>query len=161
MRHTIVMGVCGCGKTTVAKALAADANGVFIEADDLHGQANVEKMRSGVPLTDEDRWPWLMRVAEAANQSTQTAFISCSALRRRYRDYLVANIVASVAFVHLQGNKETLLSRMDDRKGHFMPVELLDSQLALLEPLANDEHGVQLDIKLSVDTLVERYKSQQ
>jgi len=66
-----------------------------------------------------------------------------------------------VAFVHLQGNKETLLSRMDDREGHFMPVELLDSQLALLEPLENDEHGVQLDIKLSVDMLVERYKSQQ
>jgi len=158
MRHTIVMGVCGCGKTTLATALAEALNGRFIEADDLHSAANVEKMRSGVPLNDTDRWPWLLQVATVANELSEPAFISCSALRRNYRDYLRDNINLPVDFVHLQGEKQALLLRMNTRSGHYMPASLLDSQLQLLENLQQDESGVAIDIELSVTEMVARYK---
>jgi len=156
--HTIVMGVCGCGKTTLATALAKELNGQFIEADDLHSVANVEKMRRGVPLNDSDRWPWLLQVAKAANELQEPVFISCSALRRSYRDFLRDNISSAVDFVHLNGDKQTLLSRMGGREGHYMPTALLDSQLELLEKLGQEESGFQLDIELTVSEMVDRYK---
>lgn len=152
----VVMGVSGCGKSTVALALAAALDGVFIDADDLHPAANVAKMSAGVALTDEDRMPWLRRVAEAmAAQSAdgRLAVVACSALRRKYRDAL-REAGADVFFVHLDGSPELLAARMSARAEHFMPPALLTSQLATLEPLESDEHGAVVSIDAPVELIV-------
>ncbi len=146
--HIAVMGVSGCGKSTLAAALATELGAEFGEADLFHPKANVEKMASGHPLTDEDRWPWLdllvtwMDEQEAAGRHT---VLSCSALRRAYRDRL-RQARGGVAFVHLAGDKQVILERMRARQGHFMPPALLDSQYATLENLEPDELGMVLDI---------------
>ena len=147
-RHLVVMGVSAAGKTTVAREINRVLRWVFAEGDDFHPRANVEKMASGVPLTDEDRWPWLRALAAwtaehaAAGRST---IISCSALRRAYRDVLREGGAGSI-IVDLNGTKELLLQRMSGRIRHFMPVELLDSQLETLEPLQPDEPGATFDV---------------
>jgi len=156
MRHTVVMGVCGCGKSTVASKLALRMNGKFVEADTLHSPHNVRRMRNGQALTDSDRWPWLSSVGAMVNQSLQPAFVSCSALRRSYRDYLRSRIDEPVVFIHLTGRRDVLLTRMNSRENHFMPIGLLDSQLDTLEVLQEDEIGVQIDICLSVEQIVNR-----
>ena len=146
--HLVVMGVSAAGKTTVAREINRTLRWEFAEGDDFHPQANVDKMASGVPLTDEDRWPWLRALAEwtaahaAAGRST---IISCSALRRAYRDILREGGEGTF-FVHLTGAKSLLVERMSGRDDHFMPVELLDSQLATLEPLEPDEPGATFDV---------------
>ncbi|MET1051397.1 MAG: gluconokinase [Mycetocola sp.] len=152
----IVMGVSGSGKSTIG-ALIAGALGVpFVDADALHPQSNVEKMAGGTPLTDEDRWPWLAKVgstlAEAGRNGTGIV-IACSALRRSYRDTILTN-APSARFVYLSGSREVLESRLEGRKGHFMPATLLDSQFATLEPLAADEPGVVVDIDRPVAEIV-------
>lgn len=152
----VVMGVSGCGKSTVALALAAELGGVYIDADDLHPAENVAKMAAGIPLTDEDRMPWLRLVAEAmAAQSSEgrLAVVACSALRRRYRDML-RGAGGDVFFVHLDGPPELLAARMSAREEHFMPPALLASQLATLEPLEADEHGAVVSIDASVERIV-------
>ncbi len=154
-RHIVVMGVAGVGKTTVAERLAADLDLVFAEGDDFHPPANVEKMSSGVALTDEDRWPWLEALADWTREQGRggrSTVLSCSALRKAYRDVLRTGD-ADMFFIHLAGTQELLRRRMDARQ-HFMPVSLLTSQFDTLEPLEPSESGVTIDVSASVDEVV-------
>lgn len=155
MQHIVVMGVCGCGKSTIAQALAEHYGRKFIEADELHPCDNINRMRNGQALTDADRWPWLASVSDVVNGSALPVVVSCSALRRSYREFLNKHIKLPVYYVHLDGTRDLLSARMASRGNHFMPEALLDSQLATLEPLHFDEAGVQLDIRLSVHELVD------
>jgi gluconokinase len=143
----VVMGVAGSGKTTVAALLAGRLGSAFAEGDEFHSAANVAKMAAGTPLTDEDRWPWLAGIrdwlAERA-QAGEGAVVPCSALKRVYRDRL--REAGPVRFVHLTGTPALLAGRIQGRAGHFMPPELLTSQLATLEPLADDEPGLTVDV---------------
>lgn len=154
-RHVVVMGVSGSGKTTVAHLVAARTGMLFAEADDFHPRANVEKMRAGTPLTDEDRWPWLHDLAAwMADRSAEgrSTIITCSALRRAYRQVL-AEGVPSLDFVHLDGPREVIHERMQRRHHEYMPASLLDSQVDTLEPLQPDEPGMVLDLTLAPETL--------
>ena len=142
----IVMGVSGSGKSSVGLLLAKQLGVPFRDADDLHPAANVAKMAAGHPLTDADRWPWLARVgSELAAAEPNGLVIACSALKRSYRDAIRA-VEPAVRFVHLSGSRDLLVSRMAGREGHFMPLSLLDSQLATLEPLHPDEPGVTVSL---------------
>jgi gluconokinase len=132
----ILMGVSGVGKTTVGEMLARETGWVLYDADDFHAPVNIEKMRSGIPLTDEDRWPWLDRlnaVLREAEQQGRSAILACSALKERYRDRL-AQQLDSVRWVHLTGDFGLIKQRIDARKGHYMTAKLLESQFAALEP---------------------------
>lgn len=150
----VVMGVSGSGKSTVGAALAARLGTGFSDADDLHPAANVAKMHAGVPLTDDDRWPWLDAVgAELAGHAGTGLVVACSALRRGYRDRLRRHAPRAL-FLHLAGDRAVLAARMGHRQGHFMPLTLLDSQLDTLEPLGPDETGATLDLADAVDDLV-------
>src|SRR5581483_9516711 len=140
------MGVAGCGKSTVAGVLAGRLGWPMEEGDDLHPAANVAKMAAGHPLDDDDRAPWLARVRGwiAEREAVgEPGVVTCSALKRRYRDVLRDE---HVVFVHLSGTRDQLLTRLRARQGHFMPVSLLDSQLADLEPPGPDEQALQIDI---------------
>ncbi|TWP34723.1 gluconokinase [Leekyejoonella antrihumi] len=140
----IVMGVSGSGKTTVAKGIAQAMGCAFAEGDDFHSRANVDKMAAGMPLTDEDRWPWLRSIGEwidGHEAAGKSAVITCSALRRVYRD-LLREGRPGVKFCHVDVSQEVLEARLRARKGHYMPASLLPSQLATLEPLQPDEPGV-------------------
>ncbi len=142
----VVMGVSGSGKSSAAKELVRRLGWDYVEGDDLHPAANREKMSAGIPLTDEDRWPWLETVAgwiRGQIDAGRPGVVTCSALRRRYRDVLRTEVTV---FVHLHGSRELLEERMAARKDHFMPLSLLESQLATLEPLQPDELGVVVDI---------------
>ena len=138
----VVMGVSGSGKTTVGEALAARFGVPLLEGDQFHPEANIAKMSSGTPLTDDDRWPWLDAIALAMREATDGVVVTCSSLRRTYRDRLRARAGRPVLFVYLNGSRETLAARLAARKGHFMPASLLDSQLATLEPPTPDEPGI-------------------
>lgn len=143
----VVMGVSGSGKSTVGALLATKLGLRFEDADDLHPAANVAKMAAGVPLTDEDRWPWLATVGHELHAASSTGLVvACSALRRGYRDAILAEAPA-VRFVYLHGSRALLAKRIGHREGHFMPAALLESQLATLEPLAIDEPGVSVGIE--------------
>lgn len=147
----VVMGISGSGKSTVGGILAGRLGWKLEEGDDLHPPTNVAKMASGVPLTDEDRWPWLDRVAEWIQRQTAAGspgIITCSALRRAYRDRLRGD---NVVFVHLTGSRETVGRRLTARTDHFMPSALLDSQIAALEPLEPDENALVVDIGRAAD----------
>jgi gluconokinase len=140
----IVMGVAGSGKSTLAAELVRRTGWDFAEADDYHSAANVAKMRAGHPLTDEDRWPWLDAIARWISErerAGQGAIVTCSALKRSYRDRLRAGHL-SVWFVHLDVPVNELDARLERRAGHFLPASLLASQLDVLEPLAAGEPGV-------------------
>ncbi|WP_300009042.1 gluconokinase [Pseudonocardia sp.] len=152
-----VMGVSGSGKTTVGAALAQRLRVRYADADDFHPAENVEKMSAGVPLTDDDRLPWLHRIGEwLAAHAAGGGVVSCSALRRSYRDVLRAAAPTQL-FVHLHGSPEVIARRVAGRPGHFMPASLVDSQFATLEPLGADEHGLTLDLDRPVDDLVDGY----
>ncbi|KAG0207649.1 hypothetical protein BGX28_001167 [Mortierella sp. GBA30] len=141
------MGVSGVGKSSAAKALVSQTHWVFQEGDELHPEANVTKMAAGHPLVDDDRWPWLRRVSEWIGHqelSGHGAVITCSALKRSYRD-LIRDGHPSVRFVHLLANEDILTERVTSRQGHYMPPSLLHSQLELLEPLEADELGVKVE----------------
>jgi carbohydrate kinase (thermoresistant glucokinase family) len=132
----ILMGVSGCGKTTVGKILAEQLSLPFYDADNFHPKENVEKMRSGKPLTDEDRIPWLDELSRQIAEWSQTggAVLACSALKQWYRDRMTSSVNESdVSFVYLKGSKSLIADRLAQRKGHYMPAELLDSQLNTLE----------------------------
>jgi gluconokinase len=141
----VVMGVAGCGKSTVGQMLASRLGWAFAEADDFHSEANVAKMASGTPLTDEDRGPWLESIRKWIDDTASDSVVTCSALRRSYRDIL-RGAQANVRFLHLNGTQEAIAARMAARADHFMPTSLLASQVATLEPLQSDENGVVLEI---------------
>lgn len=159
----VVMGVSGCGKSTVGQALA-DANSVpFIEGDQYHPPANVAKMSAGIPLTDEDRADWLLALQaqiRAARSRGEGLVISCSALKRRYRN-LLRQGDPLLRFAHLSGAKELIAARMQERVGHYMPTSLLDSQFRDLEPLQDDEAGITLDIETPPADLIARIREAQ
>ena len=145
--HLVVMGVAGCGKSTIAKELKARLGWDLAEGDDFHPAANIEKMSSGIPLTDEDRWPWLAALRDWMTANAHeglSTIVTCSALKRSYRD-LLTQAEGRVRFVHLRAPRAELEDRMSHRAGHFMPTSLLTSQVATLEPLEGDEDGVVVD----------------
>lgn len=148
------MGVSGCGKSTVGEALAARLGLPFVEGDELHPPENVARMRAGTPLTDADRASWLDRVAGALAAAEGGAVVSCSALKRSYRDRL-RRAAPDVRFVHLHGPEPLLAARMAARSGHYMPPSLLASQLQTLEPPGADEHAVCLGIDIPTPVQVE------
>jgi carbohydrate kinase (thermoresistant glucokinase family) len=145
----VVMGVSGSGKTTVAAMLAGTLGANFLEGDDLHPRANVEKMRSGTPLGDADRLPWLRAIAAEIDrwrQCGEAGVVTCSALKRAYRDIIVGDR-PEVALVYLRGGCDLIQHRMAQRHEHFMPVGLLDSQFATLQEPDADEHPIVVEIK--------------
>lgn len=145
--HLVLMGVSGTGKTTIAEALVSVLGWPFAEGDSFHPPANIAKMSSGHPLVDEDRWPWLQHLSEwtmAQEELGQDTILTCSALKFSYREVLRGGGPGTY-FVHLEGDKGLLLERMGSRE-HFMPPELLESQLDTLEPLRADERGMRVDI---------------
>jgi len=152
------MGVSGCGKTTVAGRLAARLGWKLAEADVFHSPANVEKMRGGTPLTDEDRKPWLEAIAgwiDAVRSAGESGVVTCSALRRRYRDVIVGPR-QDVRLVYLKGTYEQIVRRMAARAHHYMPLSLLASQFEALEEPGAAEHPVVMDIEPPPEIIVER-----
>ena len=157
----IIMGVSGCGKSTVGERLGARTRIPFIEGDTLHPPRNVALMAAGTPLTDEDRAGWLDDIASrfGALKADAGLIISCSALKRKYRDRLLA-ACPDLRFIHLHGDKTLLEQRLQYRTGHYMPPSLLTSQLQTLEPPSSDEPAITLDIALPTDQLVEQIEQQ-
>ncbi|GGF02125.1 gluconokinase [Aliidongia dinghuensis] len=161
-RVVIVMGVSGCGKSTIAAMLAGRMHWEFEEGDALHPPANVAKMASGQPLNDEDRAPWLEAVAaqiDAWRTTGRSGVITCSALKRRYRDILIGDR-PDVRLAFLKGSKEVIANRLAARQGHFMPAALLDSQLATLEAPSEDEHPITVEIGPRPEVIVARIAEQ-
>ena len=146
MRCYILMGVSGCGKSSVGRALSILCNMTFVDGDDLHPAANIDKMARGHPLTDEDRTPWLEIVGDTLARTAGPVVIGCSALKRRYRDIIRNRVPEPVRFVHLDAAERVLASRMNSRSGHFMPPALLRSQFEALEGLAAGELGARINI---------------
>ncbi|MGW7253339.1 gluconokinase [Streptomyces sp. NPDC054834] len=152
----VVMGVAGTGKTTIGPLLAARLGVPYAEGDDFHPEANIAKMAAGIPLGDADRWPWLDAIgAWAHGRAGLGGVVSCSALKRSYRDRLRA-AAPGIVFVHLAGDRSLIEDRMTHRQGHFMPTALLDSQFATLEPLQADEAGVVVDVSGGPEAITER-----
>lgn len=155
----VVMGVSGCGKSTVGSLLAQRLGMPFLDGDDFHPAANKQKMAAGVPLTDADRAPWLGRLGEllageADGGATVPPVVACSALKRRYRD-LLRSYAPGVVFIHLAGTAATIGARMEARAHEFMPRTLLESQFAALEELGADEPHVLGDVAQPLEVLVE------
>jgi gluconokinase len=156
MHPLVVMGVSGSGKSTVGAALAQRLRVPFEDADDLHPPENVAKMSAGHPLDDHDRYPWLERVGGWLADHPDGGVMSCSALKRKYRDQL-RHHAPHLRFLLLEGTVEVIARRQASRPGHFMPASLLHSQFATLEPLQPDEDGLVIDVDQSVDAIVEGY----
>jgi gluconokinase len=150
----VVMGVSGCGKSSIASALAARIGAGFTDGDDLHPPANIAKMAAGIPLQDTDRAPWLEAVGQHLAEAALPHVIACSALKRKYRDAIRTGAGDEVTFLHLAGSRELIAGRMAAREGHFMPATLLDSQFAALEPPEPDEAFVRVDIDQTPDAIV-------
>lgn len=153
-RHAIIMGVAGCGKTSVGEGLSSLTGIRFVDGDALHSQASIAKMSGGIPLTDADRWPWLEAIGTEFAQSPEPLVIGCSALKRSYRDRIRHHAGAPVCFIHLTGSREVISQRMRERRNHFMPSTLLDSQFATLEPPGADEESIAIDIDRPLDAIV-------
>jgi gluconokinase len=152
----VVMGVSGSGKSTVGAALAQRLRVPFADGDDFHPPANVAKMTAGQPLDDGDRYPWLEAIGEWLADHHDGGVMSCSALKRKYRDQLRGHC-ADVEFLHLSGSPEVIGKRQASRPGHFMPASLLQSQFATLEPLDPDERGIAIDVDQNIDSIVDNY----
>jgi gluconokinase len=152
------MGVSGSGKSTVGAALAQRLRVPFADADDFHPPANIAKMTAGQPLDDDDRYPWLEAIGQwlAERCDHDGGVMSCSALKRKYRDQLRRHCVG-VEFLHLAGTPEVISKRQASRPGHFMPASLLASQFATLEPLESDERGIAIDVDQNIDSIVDNY----
>lgn len=150
------MGVAGCGKSTVGNALADQLDGTYLEGDSFHPQSNIEKMSAGIALTDEDRWPWLKIIGREMASAEGMIFAGCSALKLAYRDLIEQEAGERVTFIHLSGSQELIADRMAKRGGHFMPLSLLQSQFATLEPLIEREQAIIADIGVSSDEIVAR-----
>jgi gluconokinase len=158
-RIVIVMGVSSSGKSTVGQSIARRLHVPFLDGDGYHPPANVEKMRAGIPLVDEDRWPWLQSLAQALHEAADrkdAAVGACSALRRIYRDYLVEKAGEPILFVYLEGTKELIAARMARRQHEYMPASLLDSQFATLEiPDPGTENVLIVPVTDSVDRITQ------
>ena len=155
--QVVVMGVSGCGKSTIGKTLATALAANFIDGDDLHPASNIKKMSDGIPLNDDDRRPWLIDVGKALSANSNSV-IACSALKRSYRD-LIREYAPDAKFLHLVGSKEILRARMNSRDGHFMKPEMLESQLATLENLQSDEAGGAYEISDSPQEIIRKFTS--
>lgn len=154
-RLMVLMGVAGCGKSSVGPLLAKATGGEYLDGDLFHPQENIAKMSAGVPLEDADRWPWLEKIGEMLGAYQGRLIVGCSALKRRYRDRIVQIAGQAVVFVHLEGPRELIAARMAERDGHFMPISLLDSQFKALEPPAPEEAAVTVSIDQPMEELVE------
>jgi gluconokinase len=152
----VVMGVSGSGKSAVGAALAQRLRVPFADADDFHPPANIAKMTAGEPLNDDDRYPWLEAIGEWLAARQTGGVMSCSALKRKYRDQLRAHR-SDVEFLHLAGSPEVIGRRQASRPGHFMPAALLASQFDTLEALQDDERGVTIDVDQDIDSIIESY----
>jgi gluconokinase len=156
----IIFGVSGAGKTTIGKLLADELGWQFYEADDFHPRSNIEKMRRGRPLTDEDRWPWLERLREQLTRSVaakEDAVLACSALKRAYREHL--RVSGEVKFVFLRGDYALIAKQLCHRRGHFMNPELLRSQFADLEEPKSDEDVLTIELGRTPEELVKEIKT--
>ena len=145
----VIMGVCGAGKSLIGASLSRQLDVAFVEGDDLHPPDNVKRMAAGIPLTDDDRYGWLLAIAarlRAAKRTGTGLVVSCSALKRKYRELLRTAGDADVRFVYLAGSRALLSERIANRLGHFMPSSLLDSQLSILEEPSPDERAWVCDI---------------
>jgi len=157
MTIVVMMGVSGCGKTTIAMKLAERLGWQVLEGDRLHPPANIAKMSAGTPLNDDDRWPWLRAIAAAIDDwraNDVSGVVACSALKRVYRDILVGPRT-DVVLVYLQGSHDLIATRMAARHGHFMPAGLLDSQFATLEEPGEAEHPIVVSIAPMPDAIVD------
>ena len=153
----VIMGVAGSGKTTIGAALARALGTPFLEGDELHPPANVQRMSQGIPLSDDDRRPWLLAIAQQLRDAQRAGLglvVTCSALKRSYRDLLRTAGGAALQFVHLAGDRDVLAERLAGRRGHFMPASLLESQLTTLEPPAPDERAWVCDIRQPPEAIV-------
>ena len=158
VRQVVVMGVAGVGKTTVAKGLSRLTGWTFAEGDAFHPEANLDKMSSGHPLTDEDRWPWLRLIGEWMSREIEagrSGIVTCSALRRAYRD-LLRQGRPEVVFCHLAAEEDLVANRIGSRQDHFMPPSLLHSQYDTLEPLEPGEPGVVVSVDGSAAEVLAR-----
>jgi len=154
MSRYVVMGVSGCGKSSVGAAFALAIGGTYLDGDVLHPPENVAKMARGEPLNDTDRAPWLGLVAKALRTHPLPVVIGCSALKRAYRDLIRSGTDYPVRFLHLTGSRDLIATRMGAREGHYMPLSLLDSQFAALEPPGADEGAVTVDIDQPLSGIV-------
>src|SRR5262249_13316286 len=155
----VVMGVSGAGKSTVGKCIAARLDCPFRDADSFHPAANIEKMSRGEPLTDDDRWPWLRAIAdwiEAHRSAGTTGVVTCSALKRAYRDVVTAHQAPDVRLVYLEGDFALIDARLKARKGHFMPPALLRSQFDALEEPRVDERPISVSIEAAPEQIAAR-----
>jgi len=154
-RLHVVMGVAGCGKSTIGAALAEAVGGTYLDGDRFHPKDNIEKMSRGEALTDDDRWPWLEIFGQASQHQHGLVIGGCSALKRSYRQRIVDAAGEPVLFIYLDGSKQLIAERMGKRTGHFMPTTLLDSQFATLEVPTPDEHALAVDINATTEHIVE------
>jgi gluconokinase len=155
----VVMGVSGAGKSTVGRIIAARLDCPFRDADSFHPKANIEKMSRGEPLTDEDRWPWLQAIADWIGEhraAGTTGIVTCSALKRRYRDLITGRQRPDVRLIYLKGEFDLIAARLAARKGHFMPPALLRSQFDALEQPGVDEHAITVSIDAAPEEIAER-----
>ncbi|MCC9205679.1 gluconokinase [Arthrobacter sp. zg-Y769] len=156
-QHLVIMGVAGSGKTTIANLLSKRLGWIAAEADEFHPAVNIAKMSAGVPLDDDDRWPWLYAIRDwmgTQAENGRCTIVTCSALKRTYRNVL-SQASGEVTFVHLDGSTEVLAERMKTRSGHFMPPSLLPSQISTLEPLSPEESGIRIEITDSPAEIVD------
>lgn len=156
----IVMGVSGVGKTTIGQRLAESLGWPFFDADDFHPQANVDKMGRGIPLTDDDRWPWLARIHQKMSgllAEGRSAVIACSALKAAYRDRLTATQADQTVFVYLKGEYDLLLQRMQAREGHFMKADMLKSQFDTLE---EPNEAITVEVTVKPETIIQNIQEQ-
>ena len=153
-RLHVVMGVAGCGKTTIGEKLAVAMNAAFLDGDAFHPAENIAKMSRGEPLTDNDRWPWLERFAHAIAEKPGTVVGGCSSLKRAYRQHITQAAGEAVRFIYLEGSRDLIASRMSARTCHFMPTSLLDSQFETLEVPGRDENAITVNIDRSEEEIV-------
>ena len=151
--YVVVMGIAGCGKTIVGSRLSDRIGASFVEADEFHSPQNVAKMSQGIGLTDDDRWPWLEAICDAALSKGPPCVVACSALKRRYRDFIRQRL-GYVHFLYLSGSHELIGERLQKRKGHFAGASLLESQMKALEPPGPDESATVLDVSDAPDEIV-------
>lgn len=161
-RVILLMGVAGCGKSTIGQRLSKRLGWRFRDADSFHPATNIEKMKSGTPLTDDDRWPWLDAISDWIDECVRTnqpGIVTCSALKRTYRSRIVGHRT-DARLVYLKGSKQLIADRMARRKNHFMPTSLLDSQFATLEEPRMTERPIVISVALPPNRIVERILSQ-